>query len=500
MPVFRGRRAGAIVRQGTATGHAAGISTRKERGAAIPGSNTEITKITKDRADGVRSLLRELAGLLVSVPGGEEDSPARRTGVSVERTAQVSGLQAILLPVLTAPLLLLVPPTEPLGDAGWVVAAVALLTVVALGFRLIRPPVVSGPALAATNAYAAFVLGVLAWLGGGFASPFPLLLILVAASIAPHPPALRRGLLAWLVLVAAAPLAYDEVTDRNVAEALMIAATSAGTLVTMLWLSARVRRSEVGLMDAASVAERERERAERRAGHLEELGVRRERLVTSVSHELRTPLTSIRGYLEAMLEGESGELGPEQRDYAAVALRNTERLERLIGDLLLLSSVEAGQVTLRHEPIVVGQSLRRLCEELAPIARRRGIRIDVADAGQVAVTADPARLEQALTNLISNAVKYSPEGATVRLAALMDDGEALIEVADSGVGIPQEELERIGERFFRASTAGDAPGTGLGIAIARELVELHGGRLEAESVVGKGSTFRIRLPASPAPR
>lgn len=444
-------------------------------------------------------LLRELASLLVHVPGAEQDGPGwSRAGVSIERTAQVAGLQALLLPLLTAPLLALVPPTAAIGKAGWLPATAGLAVVVAIGFRLVRPPVVSGAVLAATNAFAAAVLGLLAWLSGGFESPFPLLLILVAASIAPHPPRLRRALLAWVVLVAALPMLYDDPSRRDLAEALMIAATSVGTLLTMVWLSSRVRRSEIGLMDAASVARRERATAEQRAGRLEELDEIRDRLVSRVSHELRTPLTSIKGYLEALLEGESGDLGSEQHEYASVALRNTVRLERLIGDLLLLSRVEAGQLELRREELDLGETLSRLSDELEPLARRRDITLAVSEAGGLRVVADPDRLDQAMTNLISNAIKYSPEGSPVSIRARSAGSEVVLEVIDQGVGIPTPEIDQIGDRFFRASTAGDVKGTGLGIAITRELIELHGGSLEIESAEGSGSTFRLRLPARPA--
>jgi signal transduction histidine kinase len=459
----------------------------------VPGPGARISRDESPQKR-LRRLLRELAGLLVTLPG-DGDGRFAETGVSVERTAQVAGLQAVLLPVLTAPLVVLVPPTDAIGDAGWAVALVALSSVVAIGLRLVKPPAVSASALALTNAYTALVLGVLTWLGGGFVSPFPLLLILVAASIAPHRPPLRRALLAWLVLVAFSPMLYEEPLKRDLAEALMISATAVATLLTMLWLSARVRRAEVGLMDAATVAQREQERAEKRAGRLEEVDVRRERLVSRVSHELRTPLTSIRGYLEALLEGVSGELAAEQRDYAAVALRNTVRLERLIGDLLLLSSVEAGQVKLRSEPIDVRELLRSLCEELAPIASERDISIEVVDDTGVTVHADRDRIAQAMTNLISNAIKYSGRGEAVTLTARGRSPEVWLEVVDHGVGIPASEIDRIGERFYRASTASEVTGTGLGLAITRELVELHGGRLELESEEGRGSLFRIRLPS-----
>lgn len=446
------------------------------------------------------SLLRELGGLLVDVPGEDPAERVARTGVSVERTAQVAGLQAILLPLLTAPLLALEAPSQAIGEAGWALCAASLLVVIAIGVRLIRTPPVSPAQLAASNAITTAVIGLNVWLGEGLDSSFSLLLPLVAAGVTPHRPRLRRLLLGWIVLVAFLPLAYDEgVTDGDLANVLMIAAASVGTLLTMVWLSARVRRSEVGLMDAAAVAQVQQAAAEATAGRLLELDEVRDRLVSRVSHELRTPLTSIKGYLDALLEGESGELDPEQRELASVAHRNTVRLEILIGDLLLLSRMEAGQLQLRRAELDLGRSLEGLREELSQLARERSIEITVDVPNGLVCVADKERLEQAVTNLISNAIKYSPEGSPVLILARNIGRETVIEVIDRGVGIPAREIERLGERFFRASTAGSAKGTGLGVAITRELVELHGGRLEVDSVVGTGSTFRIRLPLRRAP-
>lgn len=487
-----------ILREPPVLGAAGGMMRLPERACGMESSFKKDQTHTVGESLG--SLLRELAGLLVDVPGEDPGERVARTGVSVERTAQVTGLQAILLPILTAPILALEAPSQAIGEAGWVLTAALLLIVIAMGVRLIRTPPVSGVQLAASNAITTAVLGLIVWLSGGFDSSFALLLPLVAAGITPHRPRLRRLLLAWIVLVALLPLAYDEgATDSDLADALMIAAASVGTLLTMVWLSARVRRSEVGLMDAAATAQVQMATAEATARRLLELDEIRDRLVSRVSHELRTPLTSIKGYLEALLEGESGDLDPEQRDLASVAHRNTVRLELLIGDLLLLSRMEAGQLELRLEGLDLERSLEDLREELSQLAHERSIELALDVSSRLVCVADKERLEQALTNLISNAIKYSPEGSRVLILARHIGREAVIEVIDRGVGIPARELNRLGERFFRASTAGAVKGTGLGVAITQELVELHGGRLEVESVVGVGSTFRIRLPLPPEP-
>ena len=275
---------------------------------------------------------------------------------------------------------------------------------------------------------------------------------------------------------------------------IMIGSASIATLLTMVWLSTRVGRSEAGLMDAVSSAMVVQKALEAEAGRLVEESEVRDRLVTRVSHELRTPLTSVKGYVEALIEGEGGDLDPAQRELAAIALRNTLRLELLIADLLLLSRVEAGQLELRAKRTKLREPLEMLREDLNQLAHEGGVTLVLEAPAGIEWTVDRERLEQAVANLVSNAIKYSPEGGPVLIRARQLDSELWIEVVDKGVGIPKEEIERLGERFFRASTAGAASGTGLGISITQELVELHSGTLEIESDVGSGSVFRIRIP------
>jgi two-component system OmpR family sensor kinase len=227
---------------------------------------------------------------------------------------------------------------------------------------------------------------------------------------------------------------------------------------------------------------------------LRELDAMKSRFVSSVSHELRTPLTSIKGYVEILAAEEVGPLGAEQQEYAAIALRNVARLQRIIDDLLTLSRLDAGRLELEIQPLDVGEVLQDVREAVEPVASDREIRIGLEAAPSLTVPADRARLEQALGNLVSNAVKFSPVGETIRLRAFREDAHALVEVSDSGVGIPEDELPELMQRFYRASTAGAVEGTGLGLAISREIIERHQGQVEVESEQGVGSTFRVRLP------
>ena len=230
-------------------------------------------------------------------------------------------------------------------------------------------------------------------------------------------------------------------------------------------------------------------------GELRAIDEMKTRFVSSVSHELRTPLTAIKGYLELLLFGVAGDLNEEQRDYADVAVRNAERLEALINDLLLLSRLQSGRLKLTLDEVDAVALLRDLLRGLEPVAAEKHLNLVMkAAADPLLIEGDELRLQQTFSNLFSNAIKFSPPQAEVVVEAVRDGEEVVVEVSDSGVGIPPEELPRLSERFFRASTAGHVEGTGLGLAITREIVERHGGRLEIESVVGAGSTFRVRLP------
>ena len=228
-------------------------------------------------------------------------------------------------------------------------------------------------------------------------------------------------------------------------------------------------------------------------GRLRDVAELRAQVVATVAHELRGPLTPIIGYAEGLLEGDAGPLSADQREHAEIVARNAERIEHFIDDLLLLARMEAGQLELERGPVDLGALVKRLCHDCAPAADARGVGLSVA-ASEVVVAGDARRLEQAVGNLVLNAIKYSRERGGVEIAVHAEGDEAVLAVTDSGVGIAAGELPRLGERFFRASTAHGTSGTGLGLAVTTEIVERHGGRLEIESREGIGSTFRVRLP------
>ena len=199
---------------------------------------------------GIGPLLRELRDILFEPATADRTALLDRTSVSVERMAQVAGLQALLIPIVAAPLLLLAEPTGPVGDLGWVLALGGITVVIAIGAAFIRSPAVSVHALAFANAFTATILAMLAWLSGGCDSPFPILFPLLASSITPYRPQTRRILIGWLLLCVSAPLFYeDTVTGRDVAEVMMVGAAAVATFLTMVWVSSRASRSEAGLME-----------------------------------------------------------------------------------------------------------------------------------------------------------------------------------------------------------------------------------------------------------
>jgi PAS domain S-box-containing protein len=220
--------------------------------------------------------------------------------------------------------------------------------------------------------------------------------------------------------------------------------------------------------------------------------------VSVVAHELRTPLTSIKGYTDLILQGALGEVNGKQQHFLEIVKTNVDRLSELISDLLDTARIEAGRARLEIEPVQVTSIVREVCDSLAETIRERGLSLAIeADPAVSTVQADRNRLIQVLMNLLSNAYRYTPAGGSITVSVRLDTDAVLVEVADTGIGIAPEDQEKIFERFYRADQeiVNQQTGTGLGLPIARSLVELHGGRLWLESELGVGSTFRFTLPA-----
>lgn len=217
---------------------------------------------------------------------------------------------------------------------------------------------------------------------------------------------------------------------------------------------------------------------------------------SSVSHELKTPLCSMRAFLEMLIDGDiDGEQA--QQEHLKLVLDQTDRLTRLVQNLLNLSRLEAGITRLSRDPVQLGPTLKHIAEICTPLAKARSqsISFEVSDF-LPPVTGDASLLEQAILNLVSNAIKYTPEGGSVRLVAGISGKEVEVKVIDTGVGIPAKALELVFEKFTRIENhAGlKATGTGLGLPLAKFVAVAHGGSIGVRSEVGKGSEFRMILP------
>jgi signal transduction histidine kinase len=235
---------------------------------------------------------------------------------------------------------------------------------------------------------------------------------------------------------------------------------------------------------------------------LRELDRMKDQFVSSVSHELRSPLTSIVGYVELLVRGEVGELNDDQREFLDIVDRNCTRLTKLVDDILFVARVDAGRLSLSLDWIDVAEVAATSVQSAGPAAEGKDVdlRLDAAP-GMPPLWADATRIGQLLDNLISNAVKFTPEGGAVTVAVAQQDSSAHLEVRDTGVGIPPDEVDQLFVRFFRASTSSVAAGTGLGLSITKSIVEAHRGTITVESELGGGTTFLVDLPLeAPPPR
>jgi signal transduction histidine kinase len=234
---------------------------------------------------------------------------------------------------------------------------------------------------------------------------------------------------------------------------------------------------------------------------LRELDMLKSAFVSIVSHELRTPMTSIKGYAENLLDGLGGTLTDKQAYYLGRVKYNAERLTRMTNELLDLSRIEAGRMELHLNPVAVPELVTEVVESLQPVAREKAITIRQRLAASLPVIqGDRDKLHQVLTNLLHNALKFTPPNSHVLVTVEKQNDEWLeLCVADTGSGIPRDEIGKIFDKFYRGeSVPVEAKGAGLGLSIAKSLVELHGGRIRVESTPGQGSRFFFTLPIPPS--
>jgi signal transduction histidine kinase len=214
----------------------------------------------------------------------------------------------------------------------------------------------------------------------------------------------------------------------------------------------------------------------------------------NVAHDLRTPMTRLRGTAETALSATDPAV---LRDALADCLEESERVIAMLSTLMDISEAETGVMRLRREPVDLGDLVRQTVDLYEDLADERGLRIETRAGGDLTVAVDRNRLRQVLANLLDNAVKYTPPGGRIELAAARGAGEAVVAVTDTGIGIPADELPRIWERLYRGDKSRSERGLGLGLSFVRAIVEAHGGTVGVRSAPGEGSTFELRLPAGP---
>jgi two-component system sensor histidine kinase ResE len=220
--------------------------------------------------------------------------------------------------------------------------------------------------------------------------------------------------------------------------------------------------------------------------------------VANVSHELRTPLTSIQGFAQAILDGTASSRA-ELKQSAQVISDEAGRMHRLVADLLDLTRLDSGSTHLENQPIDVEQLLSEVLQKMTPLAHNAKINLSMTSVDVLTIRGDHDRLTQVFTNLLDNAIKHTPGQGAVQISTTAEKGVAKIIVSDTGLGISPEEIKRIFERFYQVDKSrkfGKGKGSGLGLSIAKQIVEAHHGSIKAESRQGSGSQFIVRLPLS----
>ncbi|HEU5244618.1 MAG TPA: HAMP domain-containing sensor histidine kinase [Gaiellaceae bacterium] len=227
-----------------------------------------------------------------------------------------------------------------------------------------------------------------------------------------------------------------------------------------------------------------------------ELDRLKDEFVATASHELRTPLTSLSGYLEMSLDPAEGPLSPTRENHLRIAQRNANRLTALVDQLLFLARADSHPLVLDPQPVDLTEILREAAETARPTAHAKGITLHVEGDARLGGLADRPQLVRVVDNLVANAVKFTPDGGSVHLVARRERDTAIVEVTDTGPGVPRAEQPDLFNRFFRGTNAIEKaiPGSGLGLAISQVIAEAHGSTIQVESTPGSGSTFRLALP------
>lgn len=230
---------------------------------------------------------------------------------------------------------------------------------------------------------------------------------------------------------------------------------------------------------------------------LKEYNQLKDEFVSTASHELRTPLSIIMGAIRLVLDEIPGKIVEEQRDVLATAMESIKRLSRIVNSLLTISKIESGKLNLQKTVVNICELIKDTVSNYEPLAQENGLRLDFeVPQKSVDICLDPDKTKEVLINLISNSIKFTPEGGRIKVICTEQDKEVLVSVQDSGVGITKEDIPKLFDKFtqFDRKAGPGEKGTGLGLAIVKKLVEIHGGKIKVESEVGQGTIFNISLP------
>jgi len=313
-----------------------------------------------------------------------------------------------------------------------------------------------------------------------------------------HP--VRIALLAAALLSAPFVLLVQYLRDAPLnVPAIVIAATAISIFVLMRLVG--ILRALERLRERERSARADAEQAQMllamQNDQLVEADKLKDEFVALISHDLRTPLTSIIGYVELSLEDVPPPLDDERRGYLQIVSRSSERLLRLVDDLLFVARLQAGRLILERSDLDLCTIAAQAAQEARPRAEVKQLELEFVGGSPVMIEGDKGRLFQLLDNLISNAIKFTPEGGRVEVRVAPSGGMAMLEVSDTGIGLGPDEAELVFDRFFRSSrvVAQQVPGTGLGLFIARAIVGAHAGTIAASTREGGGTTFHVELPA-----
>ncbi|MBV8161674.1 MAG: hypothetical protein JO265_12190 [Acidimicrobiia bacterium] len=322
----------------------------------------------------------------------------------------------------------------------------------------------------------------------------PILVSLAVASAAVGFALYRRAdalVLCLICLVSEALFFFVLVPDVPNRVLIFVYGTSLATIIACFTTFVVTKIHRLAEAEQAALADAERTREA-----LEEANRHKSAFLASMSHELRTPLNAVIGFSDVLDERLFGDLNDKQAEYVADIRSSGEHLLSLVNDTLDHSKVEAGHMELDASEVGIGALTTSVVSLFRDQATRRNVSLD-ADVSRDAGTlrADERKLRQVLVNLVANALKFTPEGGRVQVAAVRTDGHVVLSVADTGPGIASDQQEHIFEEFAQLRANGGSPGTGLGLALARRLTELHGGQLTVDSAPGRGATFTMSLPA-----